>query len=114
MIMALAIACYTFVDFGIQISELIKLRKRQNLEAEALRMVSFSGILVSFVLTQTAIMSFSEPGEHNFSDGLSGLVFGGLVVVVGLVLLIRYSWFRRKNNASNDEAVKEVLVSDES
>lgn len=116
MIMALAIACYTFVDFGIQISELIKLRKRQNLEAEALRLVSFSGILVSFVLTQTAIMSFSEPGEHNFSDGLSGLVFGGLVVVVGIVLLIRYSWFRRKNKVpilKNSDNEKEEIVSDE-
>lgn len=81
MVMAIAIACYTFVEFVIQIRELIKLRKEQNLEAEALRLISFSGILVSFVLTQTALMSFSEPGEHNFSDGLAGVIFGGLVVV---------------------------------
>lgn len=96
MVMAIAIACYTFVEFGIQIRELIKLRKEQNLEAEALRLISFSGILVSFVLTQTALMSFSEPGEHNFSDGLAGVVFGGLVVLVGLFALLRYRFLKRK------------------
>lgn len=87
-VMALAIAAYTFVEFGIQIYDLIKLRKKRDLEAEALRLVSLCGILVSFVLTQTAIMSFSEPGEHNFSDGLAGVVFGGLVVLVGIVALL--------------------------
>ena len=87
-VMALAIAAYTFVEFGIQIYDLIKLRKKRDLEAEALRLVSLCGILVSFVLTQTAIMSFSEPGEHNFSDGLAGIVFGGLVVLVGIVALL--------------------------
>lgn len=87
-VMALAIAAYTFVEFGIQIYDLIKLRKKRDLEAEALRLVSLCGILVSFVLTQTAIMSFSEPGEHNFSDGLAGIVFGGLVMLVGIVALL--------------------------
>lgn len=86
-VMALAIAAYTFVEFGIQIHDLIKLRKQHDLEAEALRLVSLCGILVSFVLTQTAIMSFSEQAEHNFSDGLAGVVFGGLVVLVGAVSL---------------------------
>ena len=88
LVMALAIAAYTFVEFGIQIHELIKLRRQHDLEAEALRLVSLCGILVSFVLTQTAIMSFSEQAEHNFSDGLAGVVFGGLVVLVGMISLL--------------------------
>ncbi len=95
MVMALAIAAYTFVEFGIQIYELLKLRKQHDLEAEALRLISFCGILVSFVLTQTAIMSFSEPGEHNFTDGLAGVAFGGLVVLVGLISLIRHRRVRK-------------------
>lgn len=104
MVMAIAIACYTFVEFGIQIRELIKLRMEQNLEAEALRLISFSGILVSFVLTQTALMSFSEPGEHNFSDGLAGVVFGGLVVLTGVFALLR-CWFLTRKKVCEDEKV---------
>ena len=67
----------------------IKLRKHRDLEAKALRLVSLCGILVSFVLTQTAIMSFSEQAEHNFSDGLAGVVFGGLVMLVGIIMSLR-------------------------
>lgn len=95
MIMALIIALYTFVEFGVQIREIVKLRKLHDLEAEALRLISFSSILVSFVLTQTAIMSFSEPGDHAWSDGLSGVLFGSLVVLVGVVAQFRH-WHHKK------------------
>lgn len=101
-VMALAIATYTFVEFGIQISELLKLRKHCDLEAEALRLVSFSGICISFVLTQTAIMSFSESVEHAFSDGLAGVVFGGLVVLIGVIMLLRYLIFRKHVKVTED------------
>ena len=88
MVMALAIACYTFADFTIQIMELIRLRKAGSLEAEALRVVSLCSILVCFVLTQTAIMSFSSGGAHHISDGLGGVVFGSLVTGAGAVYLV--------------------------
>lgn len=101
-VMALAIAAYTFVEFGIQIYDLIKLRKHRDLEAKALRLVSLCGILVSFVLTQTAIMSFSEQAEHNFSDGLAGVAFGGLVMLVGVIMQLYWftggKYVRKKNN----------------
>lgn len=88
MVMALSIACYTFAEFVLQIRELIKLKDSGDLEAKALRLISFSGIIVSFVLTQTAIMSFSQSGDHNVSDGIAGIVFGGIVVIVGLIALL--------------------------
>lgn len=88
MVMALAIACYTFVDFTIQIAAIIRLRHDGSLEAEALRVVSLCSILVCFVLTQTAIMSFSTIGEHHISDGIGGVVFGSLVIGVGVVYLV--------------------------
>ena len=88
MVMALAIACYTFVDFTIQIVEIIRLRHDGSLEAEALRVVSLCSILVCFVLTQTAIMSFSTDGDHHISDGIGGVVFGSLVTGVGAIYLV--------------------------
>lgn len=95
MVMALIIALYTFVEFGIQIVDLRKLRKQHDIEAEALRLIGLSSILISFVLTQTAIMSISESSDHTFSDGLSGVVFGGLVVLVGIASQFRY-WHYKK------------------
>ncbi len=95
-IMAIAIAFYTFLEFGVQVADLIRLRKKHDLEAEALRLISFCSILVSFVLTQSALMSSSSQGEHAFTDGLAGVFFGGLVVLVGAGILIRCHRFHEK------------------
>ena len=88
MVMALAIACYTFFDFSMQIMDIARLRKKNSLDAEALRIVSLCSILVCFVLTQIAIMSFSSENDHHISDGIGGVVFGSLVIFVGVVYLI--------------------------
>ena len=88
MYAALAIALYTFVEFGINIKEAIKLRKSKALEAKALRAVSFSSTLICFVLTQTAIMSFANEGDNSFANALSGVVFGGLAAFVGIFVIL--------------------------
>jgi len=88
MYVALVIALYTFVEFGINIKEAIKLRKSKALEAKALRAVSFSSTLICFVLTQTAIMSFANEGDNSFANALSGVVFGGLAALVGIYVIL--------------------------
>jgi len=88
MYVALVIALYTFVEFGINIKEAIKLRKSKALEARALRAVSFSSTLICFVLTQTAIMSFASEGDKSFSNALSGVVFGVLAALVGIYVIL--------------------------
>ena len=88
MYVALVIALYTFVEFGINIKEAIKLRKSKALEAKALRAVRFSSTLICFVLTQTAIMSFASEGDNSFANALSGVVFGGLAALVGIYVIL--------------------------
>jgi len=93
MSIALVIALYTFVEFGINIKEAFRLRKSRALEAKALRAISFSATLLCFVLTQTAIMSFASEGDNSFSNALSGVVFGGLAALTGLrVILDSFSY----------------------
>ena len=87
MYVALVIALYTFVEFGINIKEAVKLRKSKALEAKALRAISFSATLICFVLTQTAIMSFASVGDNSFYNALSGVVFGGLATLVGIFVI---------------------------
>ena len=88
MNVALVIALYTFVEFGINIREAIRLHKSKALEAKALRAIGLSSTLLCFVLTQTAIMSFAAEGDNSFSNALSGVVFGGLASLVGLYVII--------------------------
>ena len=88
MYAALIIALYTFVEFGINIKEAIRLHKSKALEAKALRAASFSSTLICFVLTQTAIMSFASEGDNSFANALSGVVFGALASLVGLYVIL--------------------------
>lgn len=87
MNVALVIALYTFIEFGINIKEAFRLRKSKALEAKALRAISFASTLICFVLTQTAIMSFAAESNSNFANALSGMAFGILAALVGLYII---------------------------
>ena len=88
MYIAIVIALYTFVEFGINIKEAVRLHKSRALEAKALRAVSFSSTLICFVLTQTALMSFAGEGDNSFINALSGVVFGALASLVGIYVMV--------------------------
>ncbi|MGL5512226.1 MAG: hypothetical protein ACRDBM_03175, partial [Sporomusa sp.] len=89
MVVGIAIACYTFVEFGINIREAWMLRKSKVLEAKALRAISLSSTLLCFVLTQTALTSLSPDSDTSFYNALSGVIFGGIAALVGAYVMIR-------------------------
>lgn len=99
MYIALVIALYTFVEFGINVREAFRLRKSKALEAKALRAISLSSTLLCFVLTQTAIMSFAAEGDNSFTNALAGVVFGGLAALVGLYVIVD-GFFQKKASES--------------
>jgi hypothetical protein len=88
MYVALVIALYTFVEFGINIRDAFRLRKNNALAAKALRAVSLASTLICFVLTQTAIMSFAAEGDHSVANAVSGIVFGGLATLTGFFIIV--------------------------
>lgn len=95
MIVGIAIACYTFLEFGINIREAFRLRKSNALETKALRAISLSSTLLCFVLTQTALMSFANEGDSSFANALAGVVFGGAAALVGVYVMVRSRILRR-------------------
>lgn len=104
MVIALIIAMYTFVEFGINIREAIRLRKSHALEAKALRALSFASTLLCFVLTQTAIMSFAAEGDNRATNALSGIIFGGLATLVGVYVMVNsVRYMRHSEWATVDE-----------
>ena len=93
---ALVIALYTFVEFGINIRDILRLWKSDAIDAKALRAISFASTLLCFVLTQTAIMSFAAEGDNRVVNALSGVAFGCLAAMIGIyVLRDSRAWQRR-------------------
>lgn len=89
MNIALLIALYTFIEFGFDLRDILRIRKTESLKNEALRMIGLASTSVLFVLTQTAIMSFSFEGDTKVPNALSGLFFGSLVIFIGIYMNLR-------------------------
>lgn len=85
--LAVLIAAYTFILFGINLRRAVKLRYSQALEAKALRGISLSTTVLCFSLTQTAIMSAVHEDNYAASSGIAGIVFGLLACLIGLRII---------------------------
>ncbi|MGB9341813.1 hypothetical protein [Trichococcus sp.] len=85
--LAVLIAAYTFILFGINLRGAIKLRYSQALEAKALRGISLSSTLLCFSLTQTAIMSAAHEGDYTTGSATASLLFGSLACLIGLRII---------------------------
>jgi hypothetical protein len=96
MSIALIIACYTFVEFGINIKGILGLRESKALEAKALRAIGFAGTLLCFVLTQVTIMSFASEGDHHLSNALSGIIFGSCAGIIGIYVIIKSVYIKKR------------------
>ena len=93
---ALMIALYTFFEFGVNIRDVIRLRKSSEIEAKALRAINLASTLLCFVLTQIAIMSFAAEGDNRFVNALSGVGFGGLAAAIGIYVLLDSRVYQRE------------------
>ena len=106
---ALVIALYTFVEFGINVRAALRLRNSPALEAKALRAISFAATLICFVLTQTAIMSFASEGDNSLTNALSGIFFGVVAALVGIFVVVQ-SYRYQKQPAHDLDAPDEKDV----
>ncbi|MBU5477901.1 hypothetical protein KQI69_01640 [Eubacterium sp. MSJ-13] len=89
----LAIATFTFTEIGLNIRGVIVERKNKELLYHALKMVSLAASLISLVLTQTALLSFTHEDvadyDPSFSNGIMGLLMGCVSTIIGIFMLLR-------------------------
>ena len=111
MNIALVIALYTFVEFGINVRDALRLRKSHALEAKALRAISFAATLICFVLTQTAIMSFASEGDNSLANALSGIFFGGGASLVGIFVVVQSYRYQKHPERGLDAPDEEEAIS---
>lgn len=101
-IVGIAIACYTFFEFFINIRETVKLRKSKALEAKALRAISLSSTLLCFVLTQTALMSLDPETDPSHANAIAGICFGSGAALVGVYVMVRSKLLSRRKIHEQD------------
>lgn len=91
----LGIATFTFVEFGLSVRELIKIRKINNPITKALAYIDFSSILALFVLTQTVLTALHPEENHFTGNGVTALIFGGIMLMTGMIMLYKKEFERK-------------------
>lgn len=86
-ISAITIATITFGEIGVSIYGIIKARKKNDLLMKAVKLLNLSSALVGLVLTQAAILSFAETKPYNGYNAISGFLFGGITLGIGLWMM---------------------------
>ena len=93
MYVAIGIAAVTFTEIGLNIRGVIITRHNHTLLIHAIKMINLSGSFISLVLTQTAVLSFTEQKidllEVSKSNGIIGLLMGTVAISIGSFMIFR-------------------------
>lgn len=102
----ITIALVTFTEIALATYGILTTSKENEPAINAIKMANLSSSLISLVLTQTAIMSFAYPIKNSTSlyNGLSGVIFGGLAMLIGLYMISHMSRILQGKN--NDVIIK--------
>lgn len=95
MYVAIGIAAFTFTEIGLNLWGALRERNRSILR-HALKMISLASSVIGLVLTQTAILSFTQEGsgaELSKVNGLMGLLMGAAAALMGCWML---RWISKK------------------
>jgi divalent metal cation (Fe/Co/Zn/Cd) transporter len=107
MHVALAIAFMTFIEMGMAVrGSVVTIRKGISPAVSAIKLSNLAASLISLVLTQTAILSFTHQGDMSYYNGLAGLIFGGLSALIGVGMILH---MQRVLNGKHYLSVKRKL-----
>lgn len=97
-IVSITIAAFTFTEIGLAVYGVAGLRHGREPAMLAVKLVNLATSLISLVLTQSALLSFTAEGDSSFYNGLSGMLFGGCAMLIGLGMMLRVSRVMRQTN----------------
>lgn len=86
----ITIAALTFAELILAVVGIVSARRKSDLIVEVIKISNLAGALTLLVLTQTALMSFSDTnGADPHTTGLTGIVFGSVAGLLGLYMIVR-------------------------
>lgn len=93
MYIAIGIAAVTFTEVGLNIRGVIVTRHNHTLLIHVIKMINLSSSLIAIVLTQTALLSFTnkeaDPLEISKANGVIGILMGTVATLLGIYMICR-------------------------
>lgn len=96
-VVGIALATISVWEMVFAIRGLIKSYKRNDLLLSGLKSISVATALLSIVLTQIAILSFTLPDvDCSFYNALAGTFFGSICIGISIAMFHRYIRHKRR------------------
>lgn len=86
---AIMIAAVTFFEIGFSVYGIIRATKKKDIILQAIKQLNLCSALIGLVLTQTAILSFTENKNQSEVNFISALFFGLITFIIGLWMCLR-------------------------
>lgn len=104
---AIGIATVTFLEMGLNIRGVIITRQNHTLLVHAIKMINLSASLISMVLTQTALLSFTLQGTDlqkiSKANGTIGILMGLAATGIGLYMIFRVKKLKKQQRGKEAE-----------
>ena len=88
VIVAIAIATFSFIELAISIRNALIDRKKGDTLLSALRNCNLASAIFAIVLTQVALMT-SQGEDASIGSAISGIIAGVIVVIIAVIYLIK-------------------------
>ncbi|MDF2505482.1 cation transporter [Clostridium sp.] len=97
-VVAIAIAAINFTEIAMAVQGTIVTRRGEEPVISAIKLTNLASSMISLVLTQTAILSFSSGKDLSFYNGISGVIFGSCAVLIGIYMMLHMSRIMNSKN----------------
>lgn len=102
MYVAFGIATVTFAEIGLNIRGVIVTRHNHTLLIHAIKMNNLSASLITLVLTQTALLSFTNKEadslEISKANGVIGILMGTVATLIGFYMICRVKKLKKQDD----------------
>lgn len=88
LILSITIATFSFTEFGLSLYYFFKAKKSDDIMLQSFKGCTLASSCFAIVLTQVALLSATE-STNNFLNGLTGVGFGFISIVIGIYVLIK-------------------------
>lgn len=101
MIVGIGIATFTFTELTLNIRGVIIERHNHTPLVHAIKMINLASSLICLVLTQTALLSFSDTENlavHSQANGAMGVIMGSAATAIGIMMIFRIKQIENGKN----------------
>lgn len=113
LIWSIGIATCSFVELGIAIFNLVRVKRKNDIILTALRCCNFASALFAIVITQVALMNVMQAPSTTTYNGATGIVAGILAIAIGIFVVALASKKNTQKHDFKDKTQENIEKSDE-